>query len=147
MLLRAAPELLGLPRSTRKEPNPPARGDSPVARPLLHFANFEEACDQVVLVTDAEVEDRVESLLDAIRKAVGPAQLAVEAAADFTRIAGTYKSVLSGVSELALFGFLQRLDVQTHPRFDDLRKHFIEMQWRIQELSEVDLRASEAQRI
>jgi hypothetical protein len=140
-------EIFGLRRPSKKEPSPPAHEDSPAARLLLHFGNFEEACDRVVLVTDAPIADAVGALLDDIRKAATPVDLPAESKEAFQRIAGAYASVLPGVPEGVLFLFLKRLHVHSHDRFDDLRKHFIEMQWRIQELSEVDLRASEAKRI
>ena len=117
-------------------------------RLLLHFGNFSDSCDRIVLVTNASVDQNVADLLEALQHASTNDVLSSEAKTYFARLVAAYAALIAGLTAEQLFTFLKRLMVESEVgSLENRRKNYLALAWRLHELSEIDLRTTEAQKI
>jgi hypothetical protein len=118
------------------------------ANMLEHLRTFSDRCAAVVFVTDAGIDSDFEKFIESAHSASTIDALPADARATLVKLEKGLRRLDSKISADEVWSFLQRFSVQqSFARFGDLRHFRILMADRIRELSEIDLRLTEAEKI
>lgn len=146
-------EFFGVKRPKGRKPKkaPPklaARTDSIFGRLFDHVAKFGDRCQWFVFVSDAGAETSLHALIDGAHTASGYQALQEPVSSAFAELCSALQTVFPKLVEENLFRFLGRLYLQEAiGKLSDLKGCRTLIGARIRDLSEVDLRISEAQKI
>lgn len=142
------PANAGKSKSESSKSNPDDGEGSICTRMLDHLFKFEERCAAFVFVTDAGIHPDFQGFLDGVLAAGDVGALAEEHQKTLAAIAKGLAKVDARVTMARLFQFLKHFSVRPPVgKLDDLRGCKTLIAGRIRELSEVDLRISEAEKI
>lgn len=137
--------MFGLGR--KKKTVEPAQADSIGARLYEHIQTFGDACSEVVLLTNSAPEQDLNQFLADIQTASTQKALLGDSLAFFTELSKAYELAFKA-SRKDCFAFLKRFRVVGDCGSpDELRVILLRLAQRLFELSEIDLKMTEAQRI
>lgn len=137
-------------RQPKKGPPKPGTADksSIFSRLFDHVKRFGDRCEHFIFVTDNEASGDFESLLRAVDSATGPGGLTGDPLGGFNQLYAALITAFHSLTKDELFGFLKKLKFQSAMgKLADLKGCRILIAGRIREISEVDLKVSEAEKI
>jgi Cap4 dsDNA endonuclease len=141
-------EFFGLAKKKKNEPEPKASDSSIFAYLWAHNVNFGASCRRFVFVTDNAIDKQFQTLLDDLRSVLSVDKLQNQSRVDFDRIKVQTSQALQGITDESLFTFLRKLEVQDALGVvKDLADTRVLIASRISDLSEIDLKQSEAKKI
>ncbi len=136
---------LGSPKGGKTKTIPPAHSDSIIAKLLVHQENFSASCRKAVFVTNAGVDQEVKDFTESIHKTAHRSGLTGESLKWFDEITKAFAQTFSNITPDRIFEFLKILHIESEVGSTaELDLNYFKIAKRILNLSEIDLKISEA---